>query len=367
MPIPLFDPAKSIATLQEELEAAFRRVLTSGTYILGEELRRFESEFASYLGVREVVGVANGTDAITLSLLALGVGPGDDVIVPSFTFYASAEAIVQTGARPVFCDVDVDTFCVTADAVHAALTPRTKAIVAVDLFGNPIPIDDLERLGLPIVEDAAQAAGSRLGSRAAGALGTVGTFSFYPSKNLGCLGDGGAVATDDPELASRLRILRSHGSRDRTTYEFVGFNSRLDEMQAAVLWVFLRRLDRWADARRAADRAYRDLGLGDHVTLPVPVADSAPAWHLYVVRHPRPEAIASALSAAEIGNRSYYRTPIHLQPAMRAYAENVYLPATEELARTNLAIPIGATLEHAQLEEVVATVASGVKSDVVTL
>jgi dTDP-4-amino-4,6-dideoxygalactose transaminase len=342
-------------------------VLTSGTYILGEELRRFESEFASYLGVREVVGVANGTDAITLALLALGVGPGDDVIVPSFTFYASAEAIVQTGARPVFCDVDADTFCVTAETVHTALTPRTKAIVAVDLFGNPIPIDDLERLGLPIVEDAAQAAGSRLGNRAAGALGTAGTFSFYPSKNLGCLGDGGAVVTDDPELASRIRILRSHGSRDRTTYEVVGFNSRLDELQAAVLRVFLRGLDFKADARRAADQAYRDLGLGDYVTLPVPVADSAPAWHLYVIRHSRPKVIAEALSAAEIGNKIYYRTPIHRQPAMRAYAKNADLPTTDELAHTHLAIPIGATLEREQLEAVVATVASSVTSDVVTL
>jgi dTDP-4-amino-4,6-dideoxygalactose transaminase len=182
-------------------------------------VRAFEAEFATYIGARETVGVANGTDALVLALRALGVGPGDDVVVPSFTFYASAEAIPHTGARPVFCDVDPETFVVTADTVREALTPRTKAVIAVHLFGNVAPVAEIEALGVPVIEDAAQAAGTRLtDGRRPGALGTIATFSFYPSKNLGAFGDGGAITTSDPELAERVRTLRFHGSRDKRTF-----------------------------------------------------------------------------------------------------------------------------------------------------
>ncbi len=358
MSMPLFDSGSAMAPLRDRIQAALQQVVDGGVYILGEELRSFEAEFAAYLGVKHVLGVANGTDAITLALLALGVGPGDDVVVPSFTFYASAEAIVPTGARPVFCDVDPETFCVTADTVRAALTPATKAIVAVDLFGNPIPIDGLSELGLPIVEDAAQAAGSRLRERAAGSLGTLATFSFYPSKNLACLGDGGAVVTDDDELADRVRMLRSHGSRDRTTYEIVGYNSRLDELQAALLRTFLPHLDDWSAGRRQAARHYRDAGLSQLVTLPAPVPESEPAWHLYVIRHRRADVIASALTSAGIGNKGYYRTPIHRQPSMRRYVNGASLPATDELAKTHLAIPIGPTLSRDAANQVAAEIAA---------
>lgn len=357
MPAPLFDGKAALEPLRAEIDEALSRVVDSGRYILGPEVAAFEEEFAAYLRVAHVVAVANGTDAITLALLALGVGPGDEVVVPSFTFYASAEAIVPTGATPVFCDVDPDTFCVTAETVRSALTPKTKAIVAVDLFGNPFPVDEVSELGIPIVEDAAQAAGSRLDGRAAGSLGAAATFSFYPSKNLGCLGDGGAVATDDPEIADRLRLLRSHGSRDRATYEIVAYNSRLDEMQAAVLRIGLRHLDQWAEARREVDRRYRELGLGDLVGLPVPVDGAEPAWHLYVVRHERRDEIAAALTEAGVENKVYYGTPIHRQPSMRAFDSGVSLPVTDRLADTHLAIPIGTALTESQLEEVVSAVA----------
>jgi dTDP-3-amino-3,4,6-trideoxy-alpha-D-glucose transaminase len=358
MSISLFDTAAATAPLRSDFEAAFSRVLERGTYILGEEVAAFEQEFAAYLGVGHVIGVANGTDAITLALLALGVGAGDDVVVPSFTFYASAEAIVPTGARPVFCDVDPDTFCVTAETVKAALTPATKAIVAVDLFGNPIPIAELEPLGIPIVEDAAQAAGTTLSGRAAGSLGRLATFSFYPSKNLGCLGDGGAVATDDDELAAHLRMLRSHGSRDRAHYEIVGYNSRLDELQAAMLRISLPRLDSWAAARREVGRMYREHGLEQHATLPTPVHGADPAWHLFVIRHPQPDAVGEALTAAGIGSKVYYRTPIHRQPSMREFVNGrLELPVTDELALTHISIPIGSTLTSEQVAEIVSVIA----------
>jgi dTDP-4-amino-4,6-dideoxygalactose transaminase len=237
------------------------------------------------------------------------------------------------------------------------MTPATKAIVGVDLFGNPIPIDDLRELGVPIVEDAAQAAGTTLRGRAAGSLGDLATFSFYPSKNLGCLGDGGAVVTGDDLLAERLRMLRSHGSRDRSRYEIIGFNSRLDELQAAALRLFLPELDSWAASRRDVDRLYHDLGLGDIVTLPTPVEGASPAWHLFVIRHERPDMLASALAEHDIGHKVYYRTPIHRQPSMRAFADGTVLPNTDMLSLTHLAIPMGSTLSADELERIIDVIA----------
>src|SRR5215212_4936449 len=264
MGVPLFDTATPLAPLRDQLVAKVAEVLDGGRYILGPEVAAFEREFAAHVGAAHAVGVANGTDALTIALRALGVGPGDEVVVPSFTFYASAEAIPHTGARPVFCDVDPETFCVTADTVRAALTPRTKAVVAVHLFGNVAPVDEIAALGLPVVEDAAQAAGSIGPDGRPGALGTIATFSFYPSKNLGAFGDGGAVTTGDDALAERVRTLRFHGSRDKVTYTEVGYNSRLDELQAAVLRVMLPHLDAWAEHRARAGDWYLEAGLADH-------------------------------------------------------------------------------------------------------
>src|SRR2546423_8569353 len=235
MAVPLFDTSSTLGPLRDQMSEAIERVLDSERYILGEEVRAFEREFAAYCCTTHAIGVANGTEAITIALRALGVGPGDEVVVPSFTFYASAEAVVNAGAAPVFCDIDPDTFCVTAETVERALTPATKAIIAVHLFGNVAPVPDLVRFGLPIVEDAAQAAGASLNGVMAGALGSAATFSFFPSKNLFCLGDGGAITTNDDEIAATVKRLRFHGSEGKQTFVDVGFNSRLDEIQAAAL------------------------------------------------------------------------------------------------------------------------------------
>jgi dTDP-3-amino-3,4,6-trideoxy-alpha-D-glucose transaminase len=338
--VPLF--ATSLEPYHDRLSEAVDRVARSGRYILGPEVEAFEREFAGYLGVRHCVGVANGTDALTIALRALGVGPGDEVVMPSFTFYATAEAALVMGATPVFCDIDLDTFCITPDTVKPALTPRTKAIVPVHLFGNVAPADELRELGVPVLEDAAQAAGAERRGVKAGALGDVATFSFFPSKNLPCLGDGGAIATNDDDVAERARLLRFHGSTDKSTFTAVGYNSRLDEMQAAVLRVLLPELDGWNARRREAAAAYERAGLGEHVTLPREVDGARHVYHLYVVR----------AEELPIG-RGYYRVPVHRQPAIAA---DVDLPATEEAARTNHALPMGIDLTE---DEVRAVCASG--------
>src|SRR4051794_29389423 len=348
MPVPLFDTKTPLAPLREQIDTAIAGVLDAGYFILGPDVKAFEEEFAAYCGARHAIGVGNGTDALTIALRAMGVGPGDDVVVPSFTFYASAEAIPPTGARPVFCDVDAETMGVTADTVKAALTPETKAVIAVDLFGNVAPVAEIEALGVPVLEDAAQAAGSTTAMGRPGALGTAATFSFFPSKNLGAFGDGGAIVTNDDEIADRVRMLRFHGSWDKVTYEHVGYNSRLDSLQAAILRVLLPHVDAWADGRRSAAGFYEAAGLGDLVDLPVATVGSAPAWHLYVVRSERAAELAAALGHAGIGHKAYYRTPVHRQPAMAPYADGVELPATDEVARSHLAIPMSPVLDAEQ-------------------
>lgn len=356
MPVPLFDTKSPLAPLRDEILARMEEVVDDGRFILGPNVGAFEQEFAGYVGAAHAVGVANGTDALTIALRAMGVGPGDEVVVPSFTFYASAEAIPPTGATPVFCDVDPDTMCVTAETVKAALTPRTKAVVVVHLFGNVAPVAEIEALGVPVLEDAAQAAGSTSEAGRPGSLGTAATFSFFPSKNLGCFGDGGMITTRDAEIADRARMIRFHGSWDKVTYEHVGVNSRLDDLQAAILRVQLPHLDGWADGRRAAGRHYAEAGLGELVELPVPVAGCDPAWHLYVIRHARADAIAEALAAAGHGQKAYYRTPIHLQPAMAEWGASTSLPNTDAVAASHLAIPVSPVLTAEQAAEVTATI-----------
>ena len=360
MPVPLF--ATSLARYHERLGRRLAEVAATGRYILGPEVEAFEREFAAYCGTRHCIGVANGTDAITIALRALGVGPGDEVVVPSFTFYASVEAAVNAGATPVFCDIDPRTFCVTRETVEAAMTDRTKAIVAVDLFGWLPPLAELRDLGIPILEDAAQAHGAQRDGRRSGSYGDAATFSFFPSKNLGALGDGGAVVTDDDDVAELVRRLRFHGSTDKVTYTEVGYNSRLDELQAAALRELLPELEGWNDARRAAARAYAERGLGEvpDMQLPHTGDQREHVFHLYVVRHPDPDAIQARLAERDIGARGYYRRPVHLQPAMERHgAERLDLPGTAEAARTHLALPMGTELSEQQVDEVVAACASG--------
>src|SRR5919201_1256670 len=350
MAVPLF--ASTLEPYYDRLAEALDRVARSGRYILGPEVAAFEREFADYLGLRHCVGVANGTDALPIALRALGVGDGDEVVVPSFTFYATAEAAIAAGAVPVFCDVDPATFCVTPETVRSALTPRTRAIVPVHLFGNVAPVPELRELGPPVLEDAAQAVGAALGGGKAGALGNAATFSFFPSKNLPCLGDGGAIVTDDDGIAERVRMLRFHGSRDKETYTDVGYNSRLDELQAVALRVLLPELDRWIAARRGAAGAYERHGLGELLALPQPAAGAEHAYHLYVARHRQADSLIGALRERGVEARGYYRVPVHQQPAMAGFRGSAPLPGTEEAARDNLALPMGSALSEEDVLDV---------------
>jgi len=354
VPVPLFDTTTQLQPLRAELNAAVARVLDGGRFILGPEVAAFESEFAAYVGTPHAIGVANGTDALTIALRAMGVGPGDEVVVPSFTFYATAEAVPHTGATAVFCDVDPDTLCITPETVRPALTPRTKAVVAVHLFGNLAPVSEIAALGVPVLEDAAQAAGSLSPGGRAGALGSAATFSFYPSKNLAAFGDGGAITTADAAIAERVRMLHFHGSADKERFEMVGYNSRLDAIQAAILRVQLPHLDAWAAARRAVADRYAAAGLGELVTLPHVPEGCEPAWHLYVVRSERADELVDALRTRGIDARRYYRVPLHRQAPLLA---DVSLPHTDAAAAANLAIPIGPSLSEHAVAEVVAALA----------
>ena len=343
------------APLIPELERRFSEVLASGRFILGPEVEAFEREAAAFLGVPHAIGVANGTDALVLSLEALRIGRGDEVICPAFTFYATAEAIVRVGATPVFCDIDPATLNLDPDHVAAKITPRTRAVVAVHLFGRPAPLAELAALGVPVVEDAAQAFGADGIAR----TGVCSTFSFFPTKNLFALGDGGLVTSLDEEVADRVRMLRFHGSRDKRTFELVGTNSRLDAVQAAWLRVFLPELAGWNRARREAAARYADLGLGDAVELPLD--DPGHVFHLYVVRTTLRDDVASALDAAGVASAAYYTTPLHLQPALAhlGYTSGS-LPETERAARENLALPLWAGIDEAAQERVVDAVRAAV-------
>ena len=351
MTIPLIDVYSQYAPLKPQLEAVFREVLESGEFIRGPHYRAFEQEAATYLGVQEAVAVANGTDAIVIVLDAMEIGPGDEVICPAFTFYATAEAIARAGATPVFAEVDPATMNLDPEDVAERITPKTKAIMPVHLFGRPAPLGRLAELGVPLIEDAAQA----FGSPDIAGHGVASTFSFYPTKNLFGLGDGGLIAVRDAELAERLRMLRFHGSKAKRTFEYVGYNSRLDEVQAAALRIFLRHLDEWTRLRREAAERYRELGLGELVELPED--EPGHVYHLVVCRSPERDRIRAALAEQEIATAEYYLPPLHLQPALSylGYREGD-LPVTEQLARENFSVPLWAGIDDATQERVVAAV-----------
>ena len=338
-PIPLVDVKAQYAPLLPRIREAIDHVLAGGEFILGPNVAAFEREAAGYLGVREAVGVANGTDALVLVLDALGVGAGDEVICPAFTFYATAEAIARRGATPVFADVEATTMNLDPEDVAARITPRTKAVIAVHLFGRPAPTAELVQLGVPVIART----------------GVASTFSFYPTKNLFALGDGGLVSTDAADLAERVRMLRFHGSRDKVDFELIGYNSRLDEVQAAVLRIFLGELDSWVVLRREAAARYAELGLGAACELPED--EPGHAYHLFVCRSPERDRIRAALKEASIGSAVYYATPLHLQPAL-AYlgASAGALPVTEQLARENFSVPLWAGIDADTQEQVVSTV-----------
>jgi len=351
--IPLVDVKAQYAPLIPELKERFSAVLESGRFIFGPEVEAFEHESAAYLGVPHAIGVGNGTDALVLALEALGIGRGDEVICPSFTFYATAEAIARIGATPVFADIDPATLNLDPEDVATRITERTKAIMPVHLFGRPAQLEELTPLGLPLIEDAAQA----FGADGVAQTGICSTFSFFPTKNLFALGDGGLVTSTDDAVADRVRMLRFHGSRDKRTFELVGVNSRLDAVQAAMLRVFLPRLSGWNAARREAAATYAELGLGELVELPAD--EPGHVYHMYVVRSSRRDEIAEALTAAGIGCASYYVTPTHLQPAMGYLGvRDGSLPETERAAAENLALPMWGGIDREQQERVVDAVRS---------
>jgi dTDP-4-amino-4,6-dideoxygalactose transaminase len=350
-PIPLVDVKAQYEPLLPRIREAIDGVLESAELILGPNVAEFEREAAAYLGVPDTVGVANGTDALVLVMDAMGIGAGDEVICPAFTFYATAEAIARRGATPVFADIDAATMNLDPDDVSGRITDRTKAILAVHLFGRPAPLAELSSLGVPLIEDAAQAFGSPDIAR----TGIASTFSFYPTKNLFCLGDGGLVALNDPELAERVRMLRFHGSRDKVDFQLLGYNSRLDELQAAVLRVFLSELNGWVELRREAAARYVDLGLGSACELPED--EPGHVYHLFVCRSAERDRIRAALKEAGIASAVYYTTPLHLQPALAylGYAPGS-LPVTETVGRDNFSLPLWAGIDAEAQERVVSTV-----------
>jgi dTDP-4-amino-4,6-dideoxygalactose transaminase len=336
--IPLVDVRAVYTPLLDELKERIGEVLDSGRFILGPQVRAFEQEAAAYLGVRETVGVANGTDAIVLVLDALGIGPGDEVICPAFTFFATAEAVARRGATPVFADIDPATLNLDPADAADRLSERTKAILAVHLFGRPAPVNELPEV-VPVVEDAAQAFGATLGRERAGSLGAVATFSFFATKNLFGLGDGGLVAGDDATVTERVRLLRSHGSKDKEAFDAIGYNSRLDELQASALRLFLGQVDRWNAERRRAAARYAELGLGEICDLPPD--EPGHVYHMYVVRTPERDRVAAALGEAGIACKAYYRIPLHLQPVFRRLGyEEGSLPESERAGRETLALPL---------------------------
>ena len=357
MKIDLVDVKAQYAPLIPEFREAFERVVESGRFIFGPEVEAFEQESAAYLDVPHAVGVANGTDALVLSLEAMGIGEGDEVICPSFTFYATAEAIARAGATPVFADIDPVTLNLDPADVAARITPRTKAIMPVHLFGRPAPLHELAALGVPIVEDAAQA----FGAEGVAQTGLASTFSFFPTKNLFGLGDGGLVAATDEEVADRVRLLRFHGSRDKVDFELVGYNSRLDEIQAAALRLFLPHLSGWNQARREAAARYAELGLGEICELPAD--DGRHVYHMYVVRSQERDRIAAALTEAKISCASYYVTPMHRQQALLFLGvEEGSLPETERASRENLALPMWAGIDPEIQESVVSVIRNAVSA-----
>lgn len=364
MTIPFLDVRASYLEIQPELDEAYRRVANSGWYILGPEVEAFEREFADYCEAKACVGVGNGLDALHLLIRAAGIGPGDEVLVPANTFIATWLAVTSTGATPVPVEPDAATFNLDPDRITGAITPRTRAIIAVHLYGQPADMDRITTVaqahGLRVFEDAAQAHGARYKGKRVGSLSAGAAFSFYPVKNLGALGDGGAVVTNDPALAARVRLLRNYGSRNKYDHEIAGVNSRLDPLQAAFLRVKLKRLDEWNDRRREAANSYlKELRGVPFLTAPYVLDSLEPVWHLFVIRSQDREGLQQHLAANHIESMVHYPIPPHLSGA---YANQGYrrggFPITEALAQNTLSLPIGPHIAASDLKRVITAIHS---------
>jgi len=343
-------------TLKVEIDKAIQQVCSSGRFILGENLQRFEQEAADYLGVNHAIGVASGTDALYLSLLAAGIGVGDEVITTPFTFIATAEAISYTGATPVLVDIDAKTFNIDLDQVAQAITPNTGAIVPVHIFGQPVNMPVLRHLcdqhGLMIIEDCAQSFGAHIDEKMTGSFGTLGAYSFYPSKNLGCFGDGGLVTTNDQQLADTVHLLRNHGSNTPYRYHRQGYNSRLDELQAAILRIKLRHIDTYNQQRRQiAQRYSHNLGTTG-LELPDTGNQEYHVFHQYTLLSENRDKIIAALDHNHIASGVFYPIPLHRQPVYQNKFENISLPISEATARKCLSLPIYPELAMVAIDKI---------------
>ena len=355
--VPFVDLERMHAPLRGELDAAFASILSSGAFTLAAELEAFEAEFAGYCGAQHCVGLSDGTEALRLALLALGAGPGTEVVTVPSTFIATVEAIAATGARPVLVDIDPATRCMDPAAAADAIGPSTAAVVPVHLYGRPAPMEELRAAcgEVPLVEDAAQAHGASVAGRRTGALGAAAGFSFYPTKNLGALGDGGAVVTDDAEIAAAVRSRRHHGSAPADANEHVqpGATSRLDNLQAAFLSVKLPHLDSWNEQRRSAAGWYRERLAGLPVVLPPPPADGTEeVFHLFAVELDRRDEVRARLRESGIGASVHYPRPAHLNPAWSELGGRGDFPAAEALAGRTLSLPMFSGLDQREVDQV---------------
>ena len=355
--IPLVDLQAQYRSIRPEIDAAIQRVLDSSRFISGDEVTLFEEAFASYCGARYAVGVASGTAALHLALLACGVGPGDEVVTSPLTFIATAEAICNVGARPVFADIDPDSYNIDPVRVQAAITPRTKAILPVHFYGQPADMDPLlelaEHHGLSVIEDAAQAHGAEYKGRQVGSLGDVACFSFYFSKNLGAYGEAGMIVSNDDEIVEIIRIMRDHGSSEKYVHVAQGFNARLDEIQATILRVKLARLEGWNSRRRELAKMYAECLSSLPLTLPTEMEWANSVYHLFVVRTPERDSLLEWLRDHGVMAGIHYPIPIHMQEPYKEFAPEGGLPVTEKVAQEILSLPIYPELTSEQLEEVV--------------
>jgi dTDP-4-amino-4,6-dideoxygalactose transaminase len=356
----MVDTAAEYRALKTEIDAAVGRVLASGRYVLGPEGEALERELGAYVGAPHAVGCNSGTDALHLALVAAGIGSGDEVLLPAFTFFATAEAVSYTGATPVFADVDARSFNVTADSLEQRLSPRTRAVIVVHLFGQCAPLDAIASLckkkNLVLVEDCAQALGAEYQGRRAGSWGDFGCFSFYPTKNLAAAGDAGLITTRSADYDRMLRMLRHHGSRQTYLHERVGWNSRLDELQAAVLRVKLTRLEQFNAARRRVAQIYRSRLQNLPLDLPTEDPRGKHVYHQFTVRSERRDALREALAQDGIASSIFYPMPLHRQPAYEAFHRDIALPASEAAARSVLSLPIYPLLDDAAVERICARI-----------
>ncbi|MGB2630270.1 MAG: DegT/DnrJ/EryC1/StrS family aminotransferase [Candidatus Omnitrophota bacterium] len=369
MQIPLLDLTAQYKSIKDEIDEALDRVVTSQHFILGGEVEAFEKEVAGYAGTKYAIGVASGTDALTLSLRACGIGEGDEVITSPFTFFATAESISQVGARPVFADIDPETYNIDPEKMEAAITKNTKAVIPVHLYGQSADMarimDIAEKNKLKVIEDCAQAMGAEYKGKSCGSFGDCGCLSFFPSKNLGGFGDGGMIVTNDEELMNKIKMIRVHGSSKQYIHEFVGYNSRLDSLQAAILRVKLKYLDNWIEGRRRNAAYYDSYFKNTDVVTPKESPDAKHTYHQYTISIKERDALSAYLKQKGIGSRVYYPLSLHLQPCYKelGYREGDF-PVTEKVCREVLSIPVYPELTGEQLAYVADSVSEFVKKGV---